>query len=185
MFQREVKGMVDVIILNGGSSSGKTTIAKCLQNLLPTSWLRFSIDDLIDAMPDAMMEADSGIKFGDDGSVSPGTEFRTLESAWMHGIGEMVRRGARVIIDDVFISGVDSCNRWKAALEGLQVLWGGVFCDPIVASARERERADRVEGMAVSQATSVHVGIHYDIKVDTTKTSPEECARIIWQKITP
>lgn len=177
--------MVDVIILNGGSSSGKTTIAKCLQNSLPTTWLRFSIDDLIDAMPDAMLKADSGIIFGDDGSVSPGTDFRTLESAWMHGIGEMVRRGARVIIDDVFISGVEACNRWEASLEGLQVLWVGVFCDPTVASARENERADRVAGMAVSQATLVHVGIHYDIKVDTTKTSPEECTRIIRQRINP
>ncbi|MCM2534604.1 chloramphenicol phosphotransferase [Neobacillus pocheonensis] len=177
--------MVDVIILNGGSSSGKTTIAKCLQNSLPTSWLRFSIDDLIDAIPDAMLKADSGIKFGDDGSVSPGTEFRTLESAWMHGIGEMVRRGARVIIDDVFISGVEACNRWKASLEVLQVLWVGVFCDPTVASARESERGDRLGGMAVSQATVVHIGIHYDIKVDTTKTSPEECAQIIGKIINP
>jgi chloramphenicol 3-O phosphotransferase len=149
------------------------------------SWLRFSIDDLINAIPDAMLKADSGIKFGDDGSVSPGTEFRTLESAWMHGIGEMVRRGVRVIIDDVFISGIEACNRWKASLEGLQVLWVGVFCDPTVASARESERGDRVVGMAVSQAIAVHVGIHYDIKVDTTKTSPEECAQIIGQRINP
>ncbi|WP_338139608.1 chloramphenicol phosphotransferase CPT family protein [Bacillus paramycoides] len=185
MSQRGVKGMVDVIILNGGSSSGKTTIAKCLQNLLSTSWLRFSIDDLIDAMPDAMLKADSGIKFGDDGSVSPGTEFRKLESAWMNGIGEMARRGAKVIIDDVFISGVDACNRWRAALEGLKVLWVGVFCDPIVASTRESVRGDRVAGMAVSQATAVHIGIHYNIKVDTTKTSPEECAQIIGQRINP
>ena len=108
--------MVDVIILNGGSSSGKTTIAKCLQNSLSTSWLRFSIDDLIDAMPDAMLKVDSGIIFDADGTVSPGTEFRTLESAWMHGIGEMVHRGARVIIDDVFISGLEAFNRWEASL---------------------------------------------------------------------
>ncbi len=177
--------MVDVIILNGGSSSGKTTLAKCLQNSLSTPWLRFSIDDLIDAMPDIMLEADAGIKFGDDGSVSPGTEFRILESAWMHGIGEMSRRGARVIIDDVFISGIEACNRWEATLEGLEVMWVGVFCDPTVASLRESEREDRVAGMAVSQATAVHFGIHYDIKVDTTKTSPEECAQTIRRKINP
>ncbi|WP_419880408.1 phosphotransferase-like protein [Peribacillus sp. B-H-3] len=30
--------MVDVNILNGESSSGKTTIAKYLQNSLPSSW---------------------------------------------------------------------------------------------------------------------------------------------------
>ncbi|MCW9134346.1 hypothetical protein OF830_26535 [Bacillus paramycoides] len=66
--------MVDVIILNGGSSSKKTSIVKCLQNLLPTSWLRFSIDDT----PDAMLKADGGIKFGEVESISPGTEFRRL-----------------------------------------------------------------------------------------------------------
>lgn len=183
MTLREVKSMVDVIILNGGSSSGKTTIAKRLQNSLPTSWLRFSIDDLIAAMPDVMFSGDSGIKFASDGSVTPGIEFRTLESAWMHGIAEMVRRGAKVIIDDVFISGIDAYNRWQLALEGLHVLWVGVFCDPAVASTRESKRGDRVAGMAVSQATAVHVGINYDVKVDTTEASPEECAQIVARKI--
>lgn len=175
--------MVDVIILNGGSSAGKTTLAKCLQNLLPTSWLRFSIDDLIDAMPDGMLDEDSGITFGADGSVTPGTVFRTLERAWMHGIAEMVRRGARVIVDDVFISGIDARNRWETALEGLHVLWVGVFCDAAVASARENTREDRVAGMAASQATTVHVGMQYDVKVDTTETSPEECARFVAQTV--
>jgi chloramphenicol 3-O phosphotransferase len=175
--------MTNIIILNGGSSSGKSTIAKCLQNSSPESWLRFSIDDLIGAMPDAMLKKDSGIKLGDDGSVSPGTEFRELEFAWMHGIGEMARRGARIIIDDVFISGVEARKRWETSLKGLQVLWVGVFCDSAVAAAREKERGDRIGGMAVSQAAAVHEGMHYDITVDTTKTSPEECARMIEQKI--
>ncbi|QSO53925.1 chloramphenicol phosphotransferase [Alicyclobacillus curvatus] len=175
--------MVDVIILNGGSSSGKTTTAKCLQNSLSTSWLRFSIDDLVDAMPDAMLNADSGITIQDDGAVRPGSEFRTLESAWMYGIAEMVRRGPKVIIDDVFLGGIDSRNRWEAALEGLCVLWVGVFCTPAVASARESYRGDRTAGMAALQATAVHVGMDYDITVDTTETSPEDCAWIVAQSI--
>lgn len=175
--------MVDVIILNGGSSSGKTSIAKCLQDLLPVPWLRFSIDDLIDAMPEIMINAGKGIQFGPDGSVSPGPDFRILESAWMQGIAAMVRSGARVIVDDVFISGLDARRRWEAALEGLQVLWIGVFCDAAVASEREARRGDRVTGMAASQATAVHAGMDYDVKVDTTEMSPEECSRIIAQRL--
>ncbi|KJY30199.1 hypothetical protein VR45_28250, partial [Streptomyces sp. NRRL S-495] len=35
-----------VIVLNGGSSSGKTTLARALQNLLPDPWLAFSVDTL-------------------------------------------------------------------------------------------------------------------------------------------
>ncbi|WP_201716309.1 chloramphenicol phosphotransferase CPT family protein [Rossellomorea arthrocnemi] len=174
--------MTNVMILNGGSSSGKTTLAKSLQHSSTESWLRFSIDDLIQAMPGAMREKDSGIKLDEDGSVTPGEEFRKLESAWMHGIGEMARRGARIIIDDVFLSGVEARKRWEASLEGLQVLWVGVFCDPPVAALREKERGDRIEGMAVTQAASVHEGMLYDIKVDTTKISPEECARFIIMK---
>lgn len=175
--------MTDVIILNGGSSSGKTTIAKCIQNSSNASWLRFSIDDLIEAMPDAMFKKDSGIKLGEDGSVIPGTEFRALESAWRHGMGEMARRGARIIIDDVFLSGIEARKRWEISLDGLQVLWVGVRCDPTVAAVRERGRGDRIQGMAVSQAAAVHEGMQYDISVDTTKTSPEECASMIERKI--
>ncbi len=129
--------MIEVMILNGGSSSGKNPIAKCLQNSLPTSWLRFSIDDLIDAMPAAMFNTDRGIKFDSNGSVNPGTEFRSLESAWMHGIAEMVRGGARIIIDDVFITGIEAYNLWQVALEGCKVLWVGVFCEPAVSTSRE------------------------------------------------
>jgi len=175
--------MVEVIILNGGSSSGKTTVAKNLQNSLSAPWLRFSIDDLVEALPDAMVDEDSGITFGSDGSVTPGTAFRSLERAWMHGIAEMARTGARVIVDDVFISGIDARNRWESAMKGLHVLWVGVYCDAAVASARENARGDRVAGMAASQATVVHVGMQYDITIDATDTSPEECAHLIAQQI--
>jgi chloramphenicol 3-O phosphotransferase len=40
-----------VIVLNGGSSSGKTGIARCLQAILPQPWLRLGVDDLVDALP--------------------------------------------------------------------------------------------------------------------------------------
>ncbi|WP_061809349.1 chloramphenicol phosphotransferase CPT family protein [Rossellomorea vietnamensis] len=175
--------MTNIIILNGGSSSGKTTLAKCLQNSLTGPWLRFSIDDLIESMPESMLKKDSGIKLDEDGTVTPGTEFQELESAWMQGIGEMARRGARIIIDDVFLSGVKGRENWETALEGLQVLWVGVFCDPAVADAREKARGDRIEGMAVSQATFVHNGMNYDVTVDTSMSSAEECIRLIKQKV--
>jgi len=39
-----------VIVLNGGSSSGKSGIARCLQAVLPDPWLAFGTDTLIQAM---------------------------------------------------------------------------------------------------------------------------------------
>lgn len=50
-----------MIVLNGGSSSGKTTIARSLLQRLPGLWMRWSIDDLVDAMPEG---DDDGIEFG-------------------------------------------------------------------------------------------------------------------------
>ena len=40
-------------MLNGGSSSGKSGIARCLQAVLPDPWLVFGVDTLIQAMPAA------------------------------------------------------------------------------------------------------------------------------------
>jgi len=38
-------------VLNGGSSSGKSSIARVLQELLPGLWLTFGVDAFIDALP--------------------------------------------------------------------------------------------------------------------------------------
>ena len=175
--------MIHVIILNGGSSSGKTSIARNLQAALPTPWLRFSIDDLVDALPPSLLTSDSGLAFGDDGSVRPGAAFQAAESAWMAGIAAMARAGARVIIDDVFVSGVAARDRWQAALAGASVLWVGVRCDPAVATAREASRGDRVTGMAALQSESVHAGITYDLEVDSSASSAVECAQRIAQVV--
>ena len=176
--------VIQAIILNGGSSAGKTAIAACLQDMLPSAWLRLGVDTLIDAMPQRLLTSEeTGIAFGSDGSVRPGQEFRRLEAAWMQGIAAMIHAGVRVIIEDVFVSGVDARNRWQAALADVAVLWVGVCCDPAVATARESGRGDRVTGMAALQAQTVHVGIAYDIEVDTSDMPPVECARIIAQRV--
>jgi chloramphenicol 3-O-phosphotransferase len=41
---------VDVIVLNGGSSSGKSSLANSLQKRLVGTWLKLGIDDLIHAL---------------------------------------------------------------------------------------------------------------------------------------
>jgi chloramphenicol 3-O phosphotransferase len=100
-----------VIVLNGGSSSGKSTIARSLQAELRDVWLTFSIDTLLSAMPETLTAAEDGIEFHPDGTVSPGAKFREQEAAWMKGIAAMAHAGARIIIDDVFLSGPTSQTR--------------------------------------------------------------------------
>ncbi|WP_307796278.1 chloramphenicol phosphotransferase CPT [Amycolatopsis sp. 195334CR] len=175
--------MTQVIVLNGGSSSGKSGIVRCLQAVLPDPWLAVGVDVLIEAMPAAMRASDDGIEFAADGGVSVGPEFRALQFAWMAGVAAMVRAGARVIIDDVFLGGAHSQRDWLDALDGLDVLWVGVRCEREVAVSRELARGDRIGGMAESQAELVHQGVRYDLEVDTTRTEALACARTIAARI--
>lgn len=177
-----------MIVLNGGSSSGKSGIARCLQAvLLPQAWLTFGTDTLVDGLPAGLRGSGSGagIGFGTDGSVSVGDAFRALDEAWAIGVAAMARAGARVVVDEVFLGGPASQDRWRRALDGLEVLWVGVRCAPEVAAGRETARGDRVAGMAAAQAEAVHRGVVYDLEVDTTHTESMECARIIAAHVSP
>jgi chloramphenicol 3-O phosphotransferase len=171
--------MTRVIVLNGGSSSGKSGIVRCLQAILPEPWLALGTDTLVEATP----ASGGGIEFAPRGAVVVGPEFRRLEAAWLAGVAAMARAGAPVIVDEVFLGGGESQERWRAALGDLPVLWVGVRCDGAVAAGREVARGDRVVGMAASQAEMVHRGAAYDLEVDTAHAESMECARVIAARV--
>jgi chloramphenicol 3-O phosphotransferase len=175
--------MTQVIVLNGGSSSGKTGIARCLQAILPRPWIRLGVDNLLEALPPSLMGSGSGVAFGAQGEVTLGEGFREIETAWLAGIAAMARAGARVIIDDVFLGGGGSQERLRAHLEGLDVLWVGVRCDPEIAAGREIARGDRLIGMAALQAEQVHRSVSYDVEVDTGHHESIDCARQIAARV--
>jgi chloramphenicol 3-O phosphotransferase len=169
-----------VIVLNGGSSSGKTSIARCLQSLLlPEAWLTIGVDTLIDAAPAELWGSTAGIVVAADGRITIGPELRRLEAAWTRGVAAMAHAGAGLILDQVFLEGPVAQQRWSKLLEGLPILCVGVRCDARVAAEREAARGDRAPGMAAAQADLVHRGMRYDVEVDTAHTAPQECARVI------
>jgi len=174
-----------VIVLNGGSSSGKSSIARVLQELLPGLWLTFGVDAFIDALPGRGDSPRANITYLPNGAVETGPMFKSREHAWYQGLAAMARGGAPLILDEVFLSGgIAAQASMRAALRGVEVLWVGIRCDATVAAARETRRPDRIAGMARRQAQSVHVGMSYDVEVDTTELSPEECARVIAAHLT-
>jgi chloramphenicol 3-O phosphotransferase len=171
--------MPRVIVLNGGSSSGKSTIARHLQDVLPEQWLSLSVDTFVDALPARLRDGGAGLGISADGEVTVGEDFDALDTAWTAGVAAMARAGAHVVIDDVFLGGPHSRARWTRALTGLDVLWVGVHCAPEVAEARGATRGDRPPGMASRQAALVHEGVTYDLEVDTTHSDALTCARAI------
>jgi chloramphenicol 3-O phosphotransferase len=171
--------MTQVIVLNGGSSSGKSSIARALQEVLPGLWLTFGTDVLAEALPGRGDDPRSGLVLEPDGTVTVTPAFRAIEEIWYQGLAVMASRGARLILDEVFLAGGAGQQRLRALLGGLDVLWAGVHCDPLVAANREAARPDRIPGMAVAQAIAVHAGVVYDVGVDTTDCSAIACAHRI------
>ncbi|MEU4183830.1 phosphotransferase-like protein, partial [Micrococcus luteus] len=139
--------------------------------------------DFVDALPAAMEGSADGIVIGPDGSVSVGRAFRELDAAWVTGIVAMCRAGGRVIVDDVFLGGAGSQQRWLDVAGDVETLWVGVHCEPEVAAGREIARGDRAGGMAAQQALIVHEGVKYDVEVDSTHTESIDCARAIARSV--
>lgn len=87
---------VSIIVLNGGSSSGKSSIAAAFQEVqLPEPWLTFGIDSLITALPPSLGEAGPGLDLRTDGSITVGEGFRRLEAVWYRGLAAMADAAGR------------------------------------------------------------------------------------------
>jgi len=176
-------GTTQVIVINGGSSAGKSEISRCLQTVLEHPWLRLGVDDLVDRLPPSLLDSGAGVAFGQQGEVTIGEGFRGIETAWFAGVAAMARAGARIIFEDVFLGGAASQQRMRTQWQGLTILWVGVHCDATTAAAREVARGDRSVGMAALQAEVVHNGVLYDLEVDTTHAESLDCARAIASRV--
>ena len=174
-----------VIVLNGASSSGKTSVARALQDRLPDTWVLLGIDTFITALPWRLYGTADGHTINPDGTIDLGPEWHLARDRWRRAVGALVRLGADVILDEVFTEGAEDQARWRDALEGLEVTWVAVRCAPDVAEARELARGDRSVGLARHQSATVHVGIDYDLEVDTTSAPPEDVATQVYGVMRP
>ncbi|QHV54538.1 hypothetical protein DMI72_12420 [Akkermansia muciniphila] len=157
-----------VILLNGASSAGKSTLARNLQLLLKEAAMIFSMDDYL-AMSrgkhETALEAvrESGLPF--------------IES-FHAAIAEAARKGALVIVDHV----IGESRRWIQdllnRLDGIPRILVRVECRQDVLLERERRRTDRTPAPAHAQRQ--HAGIHrhfpHDFSIDTSADTPRKCA---------
>ncbi len=166
----------EVVVINGASSAGKTSIARAMQDQLGGWWLHFGVDSLIGSMPRGMFGTVDGHSIGADGSISTGPGWRLAHDRWQIALRALVETGADLIIDEVFLEGVRDQQRWGHALRDMRVSWVGVRCDVEVAVAREVARGDRAN-LARMQSAIVHQDVQYDAEVDTTSLTPQDAAR--------
>jgi len=155
-----------VVILNGGSSAGKTTLGRKLQSSLAGSWLLLGVDLFIWTLPAEMIAAPGGL-LRYEGVITRGSRYMWLWRGFQMAVGALARSGVDVLLDDVMLEGSVDQRRWDDALHDVDVYWVGLRCTPETAAAREAERGDRPIGIARHQAVSVHEGMRYDQELDT------------------
>jgi len=111
-------------------------------------------------------------------ATEAGAAGRQLATGMHHAIAELSRRGCHVVADHVLVepAWVAECARLFHNLPAWLV---GVHCPLAVLEERERARRDRTLGQAAAQFPRVHAHGVYDVEVDTSRQSPEECARQI------
>ena len=165
-----------ILVLNGASSAGKSSLGRVLQRQLGAGWFMLGVDDLLRAIlpcgdDPALLDVSSA------GVVRTTDTFRRAEAAWYAGVAAIAQQAQGVILDEVLLDGAASQARLSTALAGPTLTWIGVVCDVAVGEQRERLRGDRVAGMHVEQRDRVHDGVRYDLIVDTSSRSPDEAAQ--------
>jgi chloramphenicol 3-O phosphotransferase len=177
---------IQIIYLNGPSSSGKTTLAKALQHAFEEPFLHVGVDKIIGWMPEKVNDWTGGEaplgyswKKSQDEAGNPIQELQA--GPYAQKIGAMFRgvilalakMGHHIIIDDVSF-GKSQVDEWKETLKHFRVLWVGVNAPLSVLEQREKERGNRILGSARGQFHKVHVDITYDLEIDTHETSLRE-----------
>ncbi|MBV2352923.1 chloramphenicol phosphotransferase CPT family protein [Streptomyces sp. J2-1] len=156
-----------VVLLNGTSSSGKSSIARALLPMLPGSWFHLPVDAFHRMRGGSPVAADD----------LPAEIDRTVKG-FHRAVAGMAAAGNNVLVDHPL------SRRWRLLdLLGLLVpedtVLVAVRCPLPELERRERERGDRQPGLAALQYTQVHAhGVH-DLDVDTGVLDADECARRI------
>jgi chloramphenicol 3-O phosphotransferase len=182
-----------VVLLNGVSSSGKSSISAELQEMLPTPFLRAGIDTFSPMIPERLVAfdppaghpAELGMSVetcdGPSGPslvLHPGEVFYRLIRGMHRALAAMAREGNDIIFDDVIYDPA-YFESYLEAFEGVSVWFVGVKIPLHVVEQRERQRGNRAIGHARGHFDLVHRHGPYDIEVDTEAYSDRECAEQI------
>ena len=170
-----------IIILNGASSSGKTSIVKALQDILEEPYVDAGLDRFLWMLPGRYLERplwDDVLGLADHA----GPVGHKLVAGMHQAIAALSMAGNNVIADHVLVepAWLRECSSLFSELPAYFV---GVRCPLEVLEQRERARKNRTWGQARAQFELVHAHGVYDLEVDTSVYSPMDCARQIKERL--
>ena len=168
-----------IIMLNGTTSAGKTSIITVLHKILDEPYLHAGIDAFFHMLPPRYLW---GAQWGEvlDPASHAGPVGQRLAVGMHNSIAALARAGNYVLVDHVFLEPewVSECAELFADIPAYLI---GVRCPLAILELREQQRGDRSPGQARAQFDRVHRHITYDFEVDTAAADAVTCAAAIRQ----
>lgn len=190
MDQKELKGKV--IILNGTPRSGKSSIASVIQNNFEGVWMNIGVDRIMDMTPE---------KFQPSIGLRPGGERPDLEPliqklylAMYKSIVAFSLEGLNVVVDIGHHEGYSVKRKFlhqaSQILNGTPAWLIGVRC-PIGTVMKRRieswKKGYTPEGKVPTPVALWQQLVHepglYDLEVDTSLLTSEECAAQVYERV--
>lgn len=160
-----------IILLNGPSSAGKTTLALALQKQFDTPFIRFSFDLFLDHNAFPMEQVRNGTFSWE--SMRPSV-FRGIHQC----LPALATAGNNILFDHI-IETKAWLHNLISLVAGLDVFFVGVHCSLPELERREMQRGDRRTGEARQDYETVYSITSYDLEVDSETALEENAALLI------
>lgn len=184
----------NIILLNGTSSSGKTTLAKVLQKRMQEPYLHLGNDQFLQSNwpENLLMYSDGTDSVPFDGwlAVFRDNQFVDLKVGptglrWLTGMYKAMAAWSETgnhLVADLVLHDERILQAAASVFYQLPVWFISVYCPLEIAEKREQERSER---RATGGARLFYQGVYKqgiaDLVVNTAENSPEACAEQIEQ----
>ncbi len=188
----------NVIVLNGTSSAGKTTLAKAIQSAAEEPYQLFAFDQFRDGLPDRFRGLNSPdgspgcaglnvIAEPDEGVFKAYIKLGAHGLTMLHGMHQAIASFARTrhhVIVDHYVNHPRAAQDLVETFTDLQTTLVRVICDRSELLRRESLRPGRFPGTADTQRDIMNECFDYDLTVDSTHTPATELANRVLAYVT-
>lgn len=178
-----------IVLLNGAPRSGKSSIARAVQDTLSGTWINFGVDTAMTMQPAAMHPGLGLRPGGERPDLEPAVS--QLYGALFDSIAAYARAGMNVVSDlgihDSYSKPLGVLDDAVRRLAGLPVLFVGVMAPIDIIMARRNAdtrggyyaAGDDVPAPVRLWQDAPHAHGTYDLTIDTSEVTPEQTAMMI------
>jgi chloramphenicol 3-O phosphotransferase len=188
-----------IVVLNGTPRSGKSTLARAMQDVASGLWMNLGVDAFSEHVIPEPLRPGIGLRPGGE-RPDLETYVPVLFDALYDSVTAWARSGLNVVVDvghhDDYAAPLGILRRVAQTLEGFPAYFIGVRCPVDVIMSRrdagEAGRDDRyvrsgpggvIPAAVLRWERAVHDPGVYDLEVDTAARSPGECADAIRRRL--